>query len=530
MLKFLTRKEDRPHARKFATLNRPLLFISLALLTTAGATFAVASRSGRNIISVVERRLAASGAPLSGHAEPSAAQQKEAAQKDGPLVGANFRISQISSVGQERDASSPDTAYNPDDNEYLVVWMGNGLAQSLGVAEIFGRRIKAATGESVGADFRISNMSDGGKGRSGYAPKVVYNPTSHEYLVVWHGQAAPDSPDSVLEIHGQRLSRTGDEVGKDFRISTTTDLGKIMGSFVRASAHADLAWNSTDNQYLVVWDAMGQPEELIRTEIYGQLLDASGTSLGKNFRISNTNDQGAEFNANAPAVAYNSTNNQYLVVWSGPFKQKSQNEVWAQAVSASGAQVGKGTGDFTISQVSTNIGADRDASAPKVAYNSSSNEYLVVFQANAVAGVDNAQANEVFGQRINAATLAETGSNDFRISNTPGSFMNRADNPRVAFNAKSLEYMVVWRGVRTDVPFEIFGQRLSLEGSEIEADFQVSSVASIGKDRTVNMAAIAPNSASGEYLAVWHGDGLIGPNAKGVNEIFGQRIKPAARR
>lgn len=532
MLKFLSRREDRPRARHIAILNRPLLFISLVLVTIGGAAFAVVSGEGRNIISAIERRLAASEAFTVSRAEPSTAPQKEAAQKDSALVGANFRISQISSVGPERDASSPDTAYNADDNEYLVVWMGNGLtgAGSLGVAEIFGRRVNAATGETTGADFRISNMSDGGKDRAGYGPKVVYNRTSHEYLVIWHGQGSSAAADSVFEIHGQRLSRTGQEVGKDFRISNTTDLGKIMGSFVRASARADVAWNSTDNQYLVVWDAMGQPEEIIRTEIYGQLLDASGTSIGKNFRISNTNDQGAEFNANSPAVAYNSTNNQYLVAWSGPFKQKSQNEVWGQAVSASGAQVGKGTGDFAISQVSTNIGADRDASAPRVAYNSSSNEYLIVFQANGVAGVDNAQANEVFGQRINAATLAETGPNDFRISNTPGSFMNRADNPRIAFHAKALEYMVIWRGVRTDVPFEIFGQRLSLEGSEIEADFQVSSVAAAGKDRTVNMAAIASGSANGEYLAVWHGDGLVGPSNKGINEIFGQRLKSQARR
>jgi hypothetical protein len=462
----------------------------------------------------------------------AAASESTPASQGDALVGANFRISQISSAGANRDASTPHTAYNMDDNEYLVVWMGNGLsgAESLAVAEVFGRRVNAATGAPVGADFRISNMSDGGKDRAAYGPKVVYNSTSHEYLVVWHGQGTQSSTDATFEIYGQRLSRTGAELEKDFRISTITDLGKIMGSFVRASSHADVAWNSANNQYLVVWDAMGQPEEIIRTEVFGQLLNVTGTAVGKNFRISNTNDQGAEFNAVLPAVAYNSKNNQYMIVWTGPSKNKSQNEIWGQGLSAEGAPLGKGNGDFLISQVSTGIGSDRDSSAPQVAYNSSSNEYLVVFQANAVPGVDNAQANEVFGQRINAATLAETGPNDFRISNTPGSFINRADNPRVAFNSKTLEYMVIWRGVRTDVPFEIFGQRLSSEGSEIESDFQISNVAAIAKDRTVNIAAIASNNTSGEYLAVWHGDLLPGPTGKGVNEIFGQRLKVAARR
>jgi hypothetical protein len=451
------------------------------------------------------------------------------------LAGSSFRISQVSALGAERDASSPDIAYNPDDNEYLAVWVGNGLsaAELRGVDEIFGHRVNAATGATVGADFRISNMSDGGKDRAAYGPKVVYNHTSHEYLVVWHGQGSTASPDSIFEIYGQRLSRTGAEMEKDFRISTTTDLGKIMGSFVRASAHADVAWNSASNQYLVVWDAMGQPDDIIRTEIFGQLLGGTGGAVGKNFRISNTNDQGAQFNASLPQVAYNSKNNQYLIVWTGPSKNKNQNEVWGQGLSAQGALVAKGNGDFLISQVTTNVGSDRDASAPQVAYNSSSNEYLVVFQATGVPGPDNDKLSEIFGQRINAQTLLETGPNDFRISNTMAggsNGMNGADNPRVAFNELSLEYLVVWRGVRTDVPFEIFGQRVSLEGKEIETDFQISNAAAIARDRTVNTAALASSSAAGEYLAVWEGDALPGQTGKGVNEIFGQRIKSSARR
>jgi hypothetical protein len=513
-------------AKKIVKRRRSFIFLVLVMWALVGAAIFAAS-GPKMLTGTLDAQ-----SPKSRDRQPAASAGNNAAQKNDVLVGANFRISQISAVGSDRDAATPHSAYNAEDNEYLVVWSGNGLSGtgSLGVTEVFGRRVNAATGAPVGADFRISNMSDAAKDHAAYGPKAVYNSTSHEYLVVWHGQGGQASPDATFEIYGQRLSRAGAELEKDFRISTTTDLGKIMGSFVRASSHADVAWNSTDNQYLVVWDAMGQPEEIIRTEVFGQLLNATGVAVGKNFRISNTNDQGAEFNAVMPALAYNSKNNQYMVVWTGPSKNKSQNEIWAQALSASGAQVGKGNGDFLVSQVSTNIGSDRDSSLPQVAYNSSSNEYLVVFQANAVQGVDNVQANEVFGQRIDAATLLEKGPNDFRISNTPGSFMNRADNPRVAFNSKTLEYMVVWRGVRTDSPFEIFGQRVSLEGSEIEADFQISSVLAAGKDRNVNVAAVCSNTTGGEYLAVWEGDALPGAAGKSVNEIFGQRLKPAPRR
>jgi hypothetical protein len=506
--------------------KRTVFFLVLITLLMGAAVFATARRG------MMTRMLDAQSSK-SREQRPVVAAENNLSQKVASLlVGANFRISQTSAAGANRAARNPAIAFNPDDNEYLVVWEGNGLSGSnMGmVDEILGRRINAATGEAVGADFRISNTSDGGKDHSAFGPKVVYNRTSHEYLVVWHGTGTQESPANVFEIYGQRLNRSGGEEGKDFRISRTTDLGKINDTFVRASARASIAWNSVANQYLVVWDAMGQPDEVIRVEVYGQLLDNTGGAVGKNFRISNTTDQGAQFNAGSPQVAYNATNNQYLVVWSGPSKVKSQNEIWGQGLSAKGEQLGKGDGDILISQVTTNIGADRDASGPQVIYNGSSNEYLVVFQANAVAGVDNVQANEVFGQRINAATLSEIGPNDFRISNTPGSFKDRADNPRAAFNDQDKEYLVVWRGIRRDVPSEVFGQRVSLTGTEIDADFQVSNVAAAGKDRAVNLSAVAYNAAAGEYLAVWEGDGLPGPASRRVSEIFGQRIKlPPAR-
>jgi len=451
---------------------------------------------------------------------------------DGPGDQA-FRISHTTAAGADRDAQSPDVAYNAEDNEYMVVWVGNGLAGAdlRGVKEIFGQRINAATGAAVGAEFRISNMSDKGKNRSANSAQLVYNSAAHEYMVVWSGSGDRSAPDEVFEIYGQRLSRTGSKVGDDFRISNTTDLGKVAGSFVRASARPDIAWNIQDNQYLVVWDGMGQPEDAVKIEVYGQLLNGTGGALGKNFRISNTSDQGVDFSATGAVAAYNSTNKQYLVVWSGAFKEKNQIEIWGQGLTAQGAQVGAGNGDFRISRVATGgAGPERDAAAPQIIYNNSANEYFVAFHATGpVAGASGDYVTEVLGQRLNGATLALAGANDFRISNAVGP-KNGADNPRVAYNAQDKEYLVVWRGTRTNAPYELFGQRLGLNGNEIEADFQISNIAAVAKDRSVNLAAVASSSARGEYLVVWQGDALPGPANKKVNEIFGQRIKPSAGR
>lgn len=445
------------------------------------------------------------------------------------LSGTPFRISQTSAAGADRNASSPDSAYNRDDNEYLVVWEGNGLsgAGMQTAREIFGQRINAATGAEVGADFRISNLSDNGKGLSAGSPQVVYNSTAHEYLVVWQGSGLIKTPDKFFEIYGQRLSRTGAEVGTDFRISQTTDLGKVNTSFVRASTTPDVAWNSTDNQYLVVWSGMGQPEDVVKLEIYGQLLTAKGEEIGKDFRISETTDQGLNIHAGTPKVAYNSTNKQYLVVWTGGFKEASQTEIWGQGLTAQGGRLGSGNGDFRISQMSASTEGNRSAGSPDVVYNSGNNEYLVVFQARDLAGESN--VSEIYGQRIDGAKLQETGPQDFRISNAAGAG-SEADTPRVAYNGLDQEYLVVWLDMRSNAPTEIFGRRLSSTGSEVDKDFQITNIAAVGKDRTASNSSISCNSTSGEYLAVWQSNGLPGAANRGVVEIFGQRMKTPSKR
>jgi hypothetical protein len=446
------------------------------------------------------------------------------------LTGSSLRISQTSAVGPDRMASNPASAYNRDDNEYLVVWEGNGLsgAGQAAAREIFGQRVNAATGAEVGADFRISNMADQGQGISASSPQVVYNQTAHEYLVVWKGSGLIKTPDKFFEIYGQRLSRTGAEAGKDFRVSNETDLGKVSTSFVRASTSPAVAWNSSDNQYLVVWSGIGQAEDVVKMEIYGQLLTTSGEEVGKDFRISDTTDQGLNIHASVPRVAYNSKSNQYLVVWSGGFKESSQAEIWGQGLSAKGVVLGKGNGDFRISQTSE---AARSASSPDVVYNSGSDEYLVVFQAmDEATNESGSSASEIYAQRLDATKLSETGPQDFRVSNAAGA-NGEADTPKVAYDALDGEYLVVWRGVRSSSPTEIFGRRLSATGNEIEKDFQITNMAAIGKDRSALNGALASNSTSGEYLVVWQGNALPGEANSRTMEIFGQRVKiPSKRR
>ena len=81
-----------------------------------------------------------------------------------------------------------------------------------------------------------------------------------------------------------------------------------------------MAYNSTDNQYLVVWE--GTDDSLPaddKPEIFGQRLDAAtGAAIDDDFQISEmVIDMFTGGEAHDPAVAYNPKNNEYLVVWQG---------------------------------------------------------------------------------------------------------------------------------------------------------------------------------------------------------------------
>jgi hypothetical protein len=324
-----------------------------------------------------------------------------------PEIGTNdFRISDMG--GDELfDAFRPAVAYGSQDNEYLVVWYGDDNTGSLvdEELEIFGQRVDAATGLPFGPDFRISDM--GGTGDAAYDayyPAVAYNSQANEYLVVWWGD---DDTGSLVygefEIYGQRLSASGAEVGtNDFRIS---DMGGT-GDADYDAYYPAVAYNSQDNEYLVVWQGDDDTGSLVNDEyeIYGQRLSATGGGLGTNdFRISDMGGTGnTTYNALYPAVAYNSQDNQYLVVWWGDDDTGSlvneEFEIFGQRLNASGAEAGDN--DFRLSDMGPDGNTTYAAAYPAVACNSQANEYLVVWH-----GDDNTsplidEEFEIFGQRF----------------------------------------------------------------------------------------------------------------------------------
>ncbi|MBN2550023.1 MAG: hypothetical protein JXB15_12745 [Anaerolineales bacterium] len=433
----------------------------------------------------------------------------------------------ISDMGLQAEvlsnAETPAVAYNPDDQEYLVVWSGDDSdVVAVNECEIFGQRINAITGEEVGTnDFRISAMGpDGNISYDAQDPKVVYNPTNKEYLVVWYGDdnTAP-LVEGEEEIYGQRIDAVGNQVGgDDFRIS---EMGLVGNSSYDAFS-PDVAYNSSDNEYLVVWYSDGLTCAPVDNEyeIFGQRLDAAGLQVGAgDMRISDMGPDGdVNYNAYFPSVAYNTVEHQYLIVWQGDDNTATlvdeENEIFGQRITAT-TDTEVAPNDFRISDMGPNGDTNYDAYTPAVAYNGILNQYLVVWSGDDDTAPLVDGEREIFGQRLAGDTVNDVGLNDFRISDVgpQGDTNYDAMEPALVYHPAVEQYLVVWYGDDNTSPlvnseYEIFCQRLASNGADLPPnDSRISDMGPVGNsDYEASLPAIALNTTLDQYLVVWEGD------------------------
>ncbi|MCI0683012.1 MAG: Ig-like domain-containing protein [Gemmataceae bacterium] len=422
----------------------------------------------------------------------------------GRALGADFRISDMGPDGNTAfDAFEPAVAYNVARNEYLVVWYGEDNTGAL-VAdeyEIFAQRLDAA-GHQIGVnDFRISDMGPDGDTRfAAESPDLVYNAASQEFLVVWHGSDnAGALVEDEYEIYGQRLDVAGNAIGaNDFRISDMgTDGDDRCGAFNPA-----VAWNSSRNEYLVVWDGNDTSALGIEDEIYGQRLDAAGAPMGVNdFRISDMGPDGQTlFHAWNPDVAANSIGGEYLVVWEG--NDAGETEIFGQRLTAMGSEIG--VNDFRISNIGPDGDADYSAKYPAVEHHGAVNEYLVVWDTSGWF-TSPANATEIHGQRLNAdpAEFGEVGSNDFRLSDMGlDDEASYAVYPALAVNHAGDEVLIVWEGNdNSRNEYEVYGQRFAFNVEVNDAPTGVNdTLASVTEDspaRIIPLATLLANDTAG---------------------------------
>jgi hypothetical protein len=290
-----------------------------------------------------------------------------------------------------------------------------------------------------------------------------------------------------LLLGGPVLVWAGGLVGSTIFIFTdTTDSANQV--------HSDVAYNAQDREYLVVWwnDRPGLDD------IYGQRVSRDGVLVDRWFAT--FANPGAEMRY--PGVAYNIKRNEYLAVWEQD--DGSRTNIHAQALSADGQRIGLehtlGTGT-----------ALRNRTRPAVAYASTADRYLVVWQSQVQGGV----ASDVESQSLLSSGSPAAGS----ILIAQGSWQESHELPDVAYNRSRNEFLAVWqREDRTAGDYDIFGRRLTGQGTALGAVPQTIS-SGAGDDTAPAVAAIPTVPHQGQYLVVWES-----PYSPSVRAIYGRRL------
>jgi len=306
-----------------------------------------------------------------------------------------------------------------------------------------------------------------------YRPAAAYSPLSKTVFVIWEDyRNGADNAD----IYGAIIGLAGQRIREDISVYVAS-----YGQQQPALAH-DLA----DNEYMVVWQdiARGGYEAYIR----GKRVSAAGTVLGTTLDIG----AGSTWQIN-PAIAYNSQDNEYLVVW-----QDGTVNIWGQRVSRTGALIGV---SFRVT------GATRNQVNPDVAYDGATNQYLVVWE-----DYRSGAHWDIWGQRVTAAGALLGG--ELAIC-TDGANQN---DPAVSFATLAASYLVLWTDYRNggDNP-DVYGRRVSEDGSLLSSDIPIAA----GEFQQAQ-PDLAYSEEATEYVVAWT------DNTPGQYRIMAQHLSPAA--
>lgn len=346
----------------------------------------------------------------------------------------------------EYDQVQPAIAYNSAAGEYLVVWEDHhwGWGDDW---DIYARRI-AADGTPLGSHFGVS--WEGSDHR--LAPDVVYHPTVGEYLVVWEYEYSSSDHD----IYARLVASNGTLIGNELAIATT---GQYESNPV-------VAYNSQDDEYLVVWESQEGSGEASHFDIYGQRLDPSGDTQGDPIAIAT-----GLLDEMAPAVAHDPANNQYLVVWqelappAGADAVTSittfEFNIYGQRVAANGTLVGDQIAISTWQY---------DQVKPRLAFNSAAAQFLVVWEDHHWGWGEDW---DVYGQRV--STSGRLVGGNFGIS---WEGANHRESPGVAYKPTVNEYLVVWEVEYSPTDHDVYRRRVGSDGALLDDETVVSNLSS----------------------------------------------------
>lgn len=253
------------------------------------------------------------------------------------------------------------------------------------------------------------------------------------------------------------------------------------------------------------------------------LLNLTAQEFGTDdFLISHCGGIGdATYNASGPISAYNSTDDNYLLIWYGDDVDfagivDNETETFGQLIDSDGSKIGD---TFIITSHEGYGNRFLYSGVPSIAYNPINNNFIITY--SGVIPVE--YVTEVFGVIVSATGVVTTP--EFRISE--GGIVDDVDfgstYSKVVYNATDNQYFVVYlTRDETDGSGIVSGQLLDAAGNLIGTNhFPIGNT----DTNNLNLGSLYPdvvwNNVENEYYVVW--TSLIN-NTDFVVRAYGQRI------
>ncbi|RPI48837.1 MAG: hypothetical protein EHM56_13220, partial [Chloroflexi bacterium] len=183
-----------------------------------------------------------------------------------------------------------------------------------------------------------------------------------------------------------------------------------------------------------------------------------------------------------PAVAYNRTEDDFLLVSLYDSDQDGRYEIWGMIIQGDAHATGA---SFLIFQW-----PDRSFSSPRVVWNSFRNEYLVLWNAvDTTTGLP----NDVAAARVSAGGTVLSAPHVIADAGTP----HQAD---VAYNPAVDEYLVVWRRLASGADWDIYAARLRGSDAALLSPQGGFTISAPSEDQ--RSPAVTTNQ-QGHYMVVW---------------------------
>jgi len=316
-----------------------------------------------------------------------------------------------------------------------------------------------------------------GDGVDNHEPAVAYNPLHNEYLVVWWNDRG-----ATRDIYARRVARDG-TVRSWFCVVSTQGQWKWL---------PDVAYSPAQDEYLIVFT------HKISTSDYniGAIrVKWDGSWKSSEFPINQDADKQWY-----PAVAYNTQNDEYLVVY---------ENYWAGGMRDIAAQRVKAADGSLLSWRNIATGATQIRRLPDVAYNEVRNEYLIAYTFQSSATAD----GDIFAKVTshNMGTL----SNEIHVVD------NTFDQDGVAVAAGPDEYLLVWQDGPSATHRTLYSRRVIGPGNLAPAFTAIRDEAG---QVFVEPDVAFTEAAAGTYLISWRhaSSSATGDNTYGLYVKAGQ--------